>query len=123
MSFGKSGDTNPETAPIRMRARFVKFANELHEVDRVLKDVSRFVISTSARRISTECENVTDRGLCVTLQNRLDFVMLVADARQVQNRIELRRCLNALDQVVRELARGPAGAVGDADKVRHVRLQ
>ena len=41
----------------------------------------------------------------------------------MRDRIQLRRGLDALDEVVSEIAGGAAGAVSHTDKMRHVRFQ
>jgi hypothetical protein len=123
MAFRETGHTDPETAAIGMRAGFVEFANELHQIDRVLEDVGGFVVDASVGRIATQGENISDAGLGVAPQNRFDLAVLVADASEVRDRVEFRSGLNALDEVVREIARGATGAVGDTDEVRHVCFQ
>ena len=80
MSFGKTSYADPETAAIGMRAGFIEFANELYQIDRVLKRISRFVIGSSTRPIASERENVSDGRVCVSKQNRLDLFLPVADA-------------------------------------------
>ena len=47
--------------PIRMHARFVKFPDELYQVNRVLKRLLRFVVSNINRAIASKRENVSDR--------------------------------------------------------------
>ena len=100
MAFRETGHTDPETAAIGMRAGFIEFANELHQIARVLKRIARFVIRSSLRPIASERENVSDGRICVSKQNRLDLFFLVTDAGQVRDRIQRRCGLDALDEVV-----------------------
>ena len=123
MALGETGHTDPEAAAIGMRAGFVEFANELHQIARVLKRIGRFVVGKIAWPIAAERENVPDGRVGVALENRLDLFLPVTDAGQMRDRIQLRRSFDALDEVMREVARRAAGAVGDADEVRHVRFQ
>ena len=80
MAFRETGHTDPETAAIGMRGGFVEFANELHQIDRVLKRIGRFVIGNSTRPIASERENISDGRVCVSKQNRLDLFLPVTDA-------------------------------------------
>src|ERR1700680_3794603 len=105
MSFGKASHANPETAALGMPARFVEFANELHQIDRVLKGIARLIVAASPRRIAAECKNISDAGCRISNQNRFDLVFLVADARQVWDRIQFCRGLNALDKIMGQISR------------------
>src|SRR6266446_5435720 len=80
MAFWETGHTDPETAAIGMRSGFVEFANELDQIDRVLKRVARFVIGNLTGPIASQRENVSDGRVCVSQQNRLDLFLAVADA-------------------------------------------
>src|ERR1700730_9154905 len=105
MSFRKAGHADPETAAIRMRARFVEPANELHQIDRVLEGIARLIVAASPRRIAAECKISSDACFRISNQNRFDLVFLVADARQVWDRIQFCRGLNALDKIMRQISR------------------
>src|SRR5947208_15727350 len=105
MSFRKTGYADPKTAPIRMRARFVESANELHQIDRVLKRVARLVVLNSTRPIAPERENVSNRRLSVSKENCFDFFFVVADAGQVRDRIQFCCVLNALDKIMGQISR------------------
>src|SRR6266446_9576122 len=105
MSFGKTGYANPETAAIRMRARFVESANELHQIDRVLEGVARLIVAASPRRIAAECKNISDAGFRISNQNRFYLVFLVADAGQMRDGIQFCRSLNALNKIVGQISR------------------
>src|SRR4030095_8236525 len=87
MSFGETGHTDPETAGIGMRAGFVKSANELYQIDRMLKRIARFIVGNVARPIAPEREDISDPRLGVSDHNRLDLFFVVANARQVRDRI------------------------------------
>src|SRR6202040_350696 len=100
MSFRKTGHADPKTAPIRMRARFVEPANELHQIDRVLKRVARFVVGNSTWPIAPERKNVSNRRLSVSKYNRFDLFFVVADAGQVRDRVQFCGVLNTLDKIV-----------------------
>src|SRR5260370_39553441 len=102
MSLGKTGHADPETAVIRMPARFVESANELHQIDRVLEGIARLIVAASPRRIAAKCKNISDAGFCISNQNRFDFVFLVAHARQVWYRLQFCRGLNPLDKLMVE---------------------
>src|ERR1700704_931373 len=104
MSFGKTRYTDPEAAAIRMHARFVESANELHQIDRVLEGIARLIVAASPRRIAAECKNISNAGFRISNQNRFDFVFLVADARQVWDRIQFCRGLNALDKIMGQIS-------------------
>src|SRR5436190_16949821 len=65
MAFGETGHADPEAAAVGMRAGFVEFLDELHEVDRVLKNVRRFVVGAAPWRVTAEGEDVADRVLRV----------------------------------------------------------
>src|ERR1043166_3680510 len=105
MTFRKTCHANSEAARIRMRAGFIEAANKFHQINRMLKGILRLVVSTTARRITTERENVTDAVTGVTGNDRGDFIFLVTHTSKMRNWIELGRRLNALDQVVRQFAR------------------
>ena len=123
MAFRETGHADPETARIRMRTGVIESTNELHQIDRVLERIACFIVGSSLRSIASERENVANGRARVAPQNRIDFILLVADAGQVRDRIQLRRGFDPLDQIMGQIARGAAGAIGDADKVRHVFLQ
>src|SRR5438046_9731733 len=101
MSLDKTGHADPETAAIRMRARFVESANELHQIDCVLEGIARLIVAASPRRIAPERKNISDAGFRISNQNGFDLVFLVADSGQMRDRIQLCRSLNALDQIMR----------------------
>src|ERR1700686_4476952 len=105
MSFGKPGHADSETAAIRMPARFVESANELYQIDRVLEPIARLVVPASRRRIAAECKNISDASFRISNQNRLDLVFLMAAARQVWDRIQFCRGLNALDKIMGQISR------------------
>ena len=88
MAFRETGHADPETAAIGMRAGFIESANELYQIDRMLKRIARFVVGNFARSIASERENVSDRRLGISKQNRLDLFLVVADAGQVRDRIQ-----------------------------------
>ena len=123
MAFRETGHADSKTARIRMRTGVIEPADELHQVDRVLERIARFIVGSSLRSIASERENVADGRARVALQNRIDFCLLVANAGQVRDRIQLGRGLDALDQIMGQIARGAARAIGDADEVRHVFFQ
>ena|SRR5437588_6301134 len=100
MSFRKTGHADSESARIRMSARFVEFSNELHQVDRVLKGILRFVVRNVLRSIAPERENVPNRGLSVSNQNLFNLFFIVTNTGQVRDRIQFCRVLNALDETV-----------------------
>ena len=66
MSFGETGHADPETAAIRMRARFVKSADELYQINRMLKRIARFIVGNVARSIAPEREDISNRRLGVS---------------------------------------------------------
>ena len=106
-----------------MRSAFVESPDEFHQVTRVLERVARLIVGASARWISPKRENISDARFRVAAQNRIDLRFAVADAGQMRNRIELGGVLDALDQVVRQVAGRSARAVGHANEVRSVRFQ
>src|SRR6266436_5020715 len=69
MSFRKAGHADSEPARIWMCARFVESPNELHQVDRVLKRILRFVVRNVMRPIAPERENVPNGRLTVSNEN------------------------------------------------------
>ena len=83
-----------------MRSGLVESSDEFDQIDRVLKRVPLFIVSDSSRRIATERENVSNSRLRVPKENLLDLPLVVADARQMRNWIQLCRVLNALDKIV-----------------------
>src|SRR6266446_7465089 len=105
MPFGKTGHSDPETAAIRMPARFVESPNELHQIDRVLEGIARLIVAASPRRVAAEGKNISDAGFRISNQNRFDLAFLVADARQVRDRIQFCRGLNALDKIMGQISR------------------
>src|SRR6266403_6038829 len=100
MSFGKTGHADSETAAIRMRARFVEPADELNQIDRMLEGIARLIVAASPRRIAAECKNISDAGFRISNQHRFYLVFLVADTRQMWDRIQFCRGLNALDKIM-----------------------
>ncbi len=98
MSFRETGHSDSETTAFRMRAGFVESSNEFDQIDRMLKRVPRFIVSDSSRPIATERENVSNSRLRVPKENLLDLVFVVADARQMRNRIQLCCVLNGSNQ-------------------------
>src|SRR5207245_10675410 len=100
MSFRKTGYANSESAPIRMCARFVEPSNKLHQVDRVVKRISRFVVRSVMGPIAPECKNVPDCRLSVSKQNVFDLFFIVANAGQMRDWIQFCSVLNALDEIV-----------------------
>src|SRR5215471_866510 len=100
MSLGKPSHSNSETATIRMRRGFVEAANKFYQVDRVLEGIPRFVVSHSSRPVPAEGENVSDGRFGVSEQNRFDLLFVVADARQMRDRIQFCCVLNALDKIM-----------------------
>ena len=105
MAFWKTGHADAEAAMIRMRPGFVESPNKFHQVARVLEGIAGFVVDASARRVASQRENVSNARRCVATQNRFDLILAVADTRQVRNRIQFRGVLNALDQIVGQIAR------------------
>src|SRR6266508_565136 len=101
MSFGETGHADPETAAIWMRAGFVKFANELNQIDRMLERIARFIVGNVARPIASQRESISNRRPRVSKQNRFDLIFVMADAGQVRDGVQFCRMLNALDKVVR----------------------
>ena len=61
MSFGETGYADAETAAIWMRAGFVKSANEVYQIDRMLKLIARFIVGNVARPIAPEREDIPNR--------------------------------------------------------------
>ena len=114
MPFRKTRHANAEAARIRMCAGFIEPANKFHQINRMLKGILRFVVGTAARRIAAECENVSDGVAGITGNDRGDFIFLVTHTSKMRNRIELGRCLNALDQVIREFAGRTTRAISQA---------
>src|SRR2546423_14819132 len=100
MSFGETGHTDPETAAVRMGAGFVESANELYQIDRMLERVARLIVGNVARPIASERKNISNRRLRVSMQNRFDLFFIVADARQMRDRVQFCCMLNALHQIV-----------------------
>src|ERR1700750_3421178 len=94
MTFWKAGHANTESARIRMCAGVVKFANKLHQIDGVLKRITGLVVRHPLRPISAESENVPDSRFRITKQNTFDFLVVMTDAGQVGDRIELGGVLN-----------------------------
>src|SRR5260370_40492951 len=99
MSFRKAGHADSEPARIWMCARFVESPNELHQVDRVLKRIPRFVVRNVMRPIAPERENVPNGRLTVSNQNVFDLFFIMTDAGQVGDWIQFRCVLDALDEV------------------------
>src|SRR5437773_1833897 len=58
MSFGETGHADPEPAVVRMHAGFVESANELNQIDRVLKRIARFIVGDVARPIAPKRGNI-----------------------------------------------------------------
>ena len=100
MPFRESGNSDPETASVCMRARVVESANESDQVDRVLERVARFIVSNSCGPITAERQNISNGRFSVSKENGIDLLFVVADARQVRNRFQLRGVVNSLDQIV-----------------------
>src|SRR5207244_186096 len=120
MSLGETSNSDPETAAVRMGAGFVEAANKFYQVDRVLERVARFIVTHFSRSIAAERENVSNGGLRVSAQNRLDFLFVVADTGKMRDRVQFCCVLNALDEVMGQLTRRATGAISHANKVRHV---
>ena len=90
----------------------------------VLKGILRTIIASKVLgRISAEGEDVAHPGLGVTLQDGGDVGLAVAHTGEVRNGIERGGSLDSNDEVMRELTRGTARAVGDADKRRFESLE
>src|SRR5437016_1487403 len=100
MSFRKTGHANSESAPIWMCARFVESSNKLHQVDCMLKRISRFVVRNVMGSIAPERENVPNCRLSVSNQNVFDLLFIVANAGQMRDWIQFCSVLNALDEIV-----------------------
>src|SRR5207247_10619874 len=101
MSFRKAGHADSEPARIWMCARFVESPNELHQVDRVLKRIPRFVVGNVIRPIAPERENVPNRRLSVSTQNVFDLFFIMTDAGHVGDWIPCCCLLNSLGTGVR----------------------
>ena len=80
MAFRKAGHADPKTAAVRMRAGLIESANELDQIDRMLERVARFIVSNSKRPIAAERENVSNRRLGISQENRFDLLFVVTDA-------------------------------------------
>src|SRR6266480_4381808 len=100
MTFRETGHADSETAAVRMRAGFVESSNELNQIDRMLERIARLIVGNIARPIAPERENISNRRPGVAKQNRVDLILVVADARQMRDRVQFCCMLNALDQVV-----------------------
>src|SRR5437667_6402800 len=100
MPFWETGHADPEPAVVRMRAGFVESANEPNQIDRMLERIARFIVGNVARPIAPERENISNRRLRVSMQDRFNLFLVMADARQVRNRIQFRCVLNTLDKIM-----------------------
>jgi hypothetical protein len=89
----------------------------------VLERVVRFIVSHSSRSISAEREDVPNGRLRISAENCFNFLFVVADAGKMRNRVEFCCVLNALDQVVGQLARRAPRAIRHAHKIRRVTLE
>jgi len=104
VSLRKAGHSDPKTAAVRMRAGLIESANEFDQIDCILERVPRFIVSNSNRPIAAQGENVANRRLRVSKENRFDLPFVVTNARKVRNRVELCGALNALHKIVRQIA-------------------
>src|SRR5438132_11860078 len=100
MSFRKAGHADSEPARSWMCARFVESPNELHQIDRVLKGIPRFVVGNVMRPIAPERANVPNGRLSVSNQNVFDLFFTMTDAGHVGDWIQFCCVLTALDEVV-----------------------
>src|SRR3954447_8845756 len=123
MAFRETGHANTKASGVRMNTRLVKTLDEADQVGRVLKRVLRFVVGEPPGRIAAERENVGDAGLRVTRQDGFDLGLVMADARQMRDRLDLCGVLNPLDQIMRQVASRSARSIRNADEVRHVILE
>src|SRR5262249_21271841 len=105
MSFREPCHPDPEPATVWMSAGFVESANEFDQIDCVLKRVPRFVVCNSNRPVTPQCKNISDGSAGVSKNDRFDLLFIVSDASKVRDRVELRCLLNALDQIVSQIAR------------------
>src|SRR5437667_12081099 len=104
MSFRKPGHADSEPARIWMCARFVESPNQLHQVDRVLKGIPRFVVGDVMRPMAPERENVPNRRLSVSNQNVSDLFVFRTDEGHVGHWIQFCCVFNALDEVVSKVS-------------------
>src|ERR1700730_14991231 len=100
MSFGETGHPNSKAAAIWMRPNFVESADELNQIARVLERIARFIEGHVARPIAPERQNISNRRLGVSLQNRIDLFLVVANAGEVRCRIQFRCMLDSLHKIV-----------------------
>ena len=97
-----------------MDAARVEGRDETHQIRRVTKGVLRtIVVGLIAWGISAECEHVAHACCGVALEDLLDFGLGVPDAGEVGDGRERAGLLDANDQIMRELARRAARAIGD----------
>ena len=125
MTFRKSSHPDAKPAGIRMHSPLLgKLTDEPHEVRRMLESIIRLpVILQIARRITAQGQNVPDPSPGIALQNIMHFRFLMADARQMRNRIERGRRLEAHHQIMRHLPRRSTRPIRHTDKSRIIRLQ
>jgi hypothetical protein len=107
-----------------MRAVVPELHDEGDKVGRMLEGVLRLVITGEVpRRIPAECQDVAHARLGVALHDRGDVGLAVAHTGEVRHRIEGGFALDAHHEVVRQITRRPAGAVGHAHERRLVRFE
>ncbi len=95
-----------------------------NEIGSVLEGVAGFVVAGEiARWISAEREDVAHSGDSVSLEDRGDVSLAVADTGEVRDGIERSRRLDAHDEVMSEFARRAARAIRHADKRRAQRFE
>ena len=125
MPFREPSDADAEAAPVGMRAALVQPADEAHQVGRMLERIGLAVVVLRRRA----ADRPRARGCCslpacrILRQDLLDLRLAVADAGQVRDRVERGGLLQPQHQIVGQLPRRAAGAVGHRDERGLQRLQ
>ena len=111
VSFRKSSNPDSEGVPMPV----TKALDVLHEFRGVL-EFTGIRITPVLRWISPEGQNGGDARLGIPLENHIDLVPGVADARQMGDCGDLRLFQQADHEIVREPSGGSSSTVGDGDE-------
>ena len=124
MALGKSRDADAKSAPVRIDRRVpLNFRMNLYQVGRMLKIVVGLAVFQALRSVASQGKNVAHARRGVAFKNLGDFVLLMADTGEMRDRTQGSRLSDAHDEVVGELSRRTAGAIGHADEMRLIGLQ
>ncbi len=122
MAFREAGHANPEASSVIHTEPLTLATNKRDEIGCLLKIPERENARTCGR-IAAQREDVSNTCRRVHLKDATDFILRMAKAGQVRNRLEARLAPKPHDEAVRVVTRRTTGAVRHRDKTRRERLE